>query len=117
MTLTNLGKSLFTDNLSKDKSLISSLLNYISPKISKLSNENIQQDIKTPSIKHHRYPWWVEVKTISPYCVYYFGPFETIKQARLNQGGYIEDLVEEKAYGITVELKQCLPDNLTFFAE
>lgn len=117
MTLTNLGKSLFTNSLRKGKSLISSLLNYISNKISKLSIENIQQGINISSIKQYRYPWWVEVKTISPACVYYFGPFETIKQARLNQGGYIEDLVEEKAFGITVELKQCLPDNLTVFAE
>ena len=117
MTLTNLGKNLFANSLSKDKSLVSSLLNYISSKVSKLSLKNIQQDTKTLLIEQKRLPWWVEVKTISPCCVYYFGPFETIREARLNQGGYIDDLVEEKAFGITVELKQCLPDNLTIFAE
>ena len=97
--------------------MISSLLNYIPVKVSKLCVRNIQQNIKIFAIRKQKYPWWVEVKTINPFCVYYFGPFETMKEAQLNQDGYIEDLVEEKAYGISVELKQCLPNNLTVFTE
>ena len=113
----NLG-SLITNKLSKDKFSISSLLNHISSKVeSKLSINNIQQKIKISSGERHKIPWWVEIKTNQPYCIYYFGPFDTVKQARRNRGGYIEDLVEEKAHGITVEIKQCSPDNLTIYQD
>ena len=117
MTPTDLGKSLFSNSLSKDKSFISSLLKYIPLEISKLSIGNINQGIKFLAIALRKKPWWVEVKTVSPQCVYYFGPFETARQAMLNRDGYIEDLVEEKVCGITVVLKQGLPSNLTVFAE
>lgn len=116
MEHTKLGKSTTLDNF-KDKSLISSLLNYIPSQVSKLSIKNIQEGIKTPSSKRHKMPWWIEIKTNQPYCIYYFGPFDTIGQARRNRGGYIEDLVEEKAYGITAEIKQCSPNNLTIFED
>jgi len=116
MTPTNLVKSLLTDNLSQDKSFISSLIDYIPIKISKMSIGNFKQGI-IPAIALKRKPWWVEVTTTSPLCLYYFGPFETITQAMVDRDGYIEDLVEEKACGITVVLKQDLPSNLTVFAE
>jgi hypothetical protein len=58
-------------------------------------------------------PWWVEIKTTIPLCVYYFGPFYRKKVALLSQHGYIEDLVQEKASGITVEIKQLQPKVLT----
>lgn len=61
--------------------------------------------------------WWVKIKTNTPRCIYYFGPFEDAKEARLSQVGYLEDLLEEKARGITVEIKQCQPENLTIFEE
>ncbi|MBE9165993.1 DUF1816 domain-containing protein [Pleurocapsales cyanobacterium LEGE 06147] len=61
--------------------------------------------------------WWVEIQTNIPRCIYYFGPFESAKEARLSQVGYLEDLLEEKARGITVEIKQCQPENLTIFEE
>jgi hypothetical protein len=62
-------------------------------------------------------PWWIEIRTKLPACIYYFGPFESKKEARLSQHGYIEDLVEEKAQGITVELKKCQPHMLTIYQE
>jgi signal transduction histidine kinase len=61
--------------------------------------------------------WWVEIQTNVPRCTYYFGPFENAKEARLSQVGYLEDLLEEKARGITVEIKQCQPEKLTIFDE
>ncbi|MEM8832804.1 MAG: DUF1816 domain-containing protein [Cyanobacteria bacterium P01_G01_bin.19] len=64
-------------------------------------------------LKQTRLPWWIEIRTKIPHCIYYFGPFESLKEARFYQHGYIEDLVEEKALGITVEFKRCQPQMLT----
>ncbi|NES84519.1 MAG: DUF1816 domain-containing protein, partial [Moorea sp. SIO2B7] len=48
-----------------------------------------------------------------PRCTYYFGPFDSFNEAQSHQPGYIEDLQEEGAEGITVEIKQCQPQILT----
>lgn len=58
-------------------------------------------------------PWWVEILTNRPHCLYYFGPFESAKEAQDNQAGYIEDLQSEGADGIAVKLLQCQPQILT----
>ncbi len=44
--------------------------------------------------------WWLEVFTLKPNCIYYFGPFDTSTEAEINQSGYIEDLKDEGAEGI-----------------
>jgi hypothetical protein len=61
--------------------------------------------------------WWVEIETESPSCTYYFGPFVTVKEAKAAQAGYIEDLQQEGAKGIKVEIKRCKPSKLTVFDE
>lgn len=58
-------------------------------------------------------PYWVEITTRQPQCIYYFGPFKDRTEAKKMQHGYIEDLVAEKALGMKVEIKRCLPTNLT----
>ncbi|MDJ0508476.1 MAG: DUF1816 domain-containing protein [Crocosphaera sp.] len=58
-------------------------------------------------------PWWVELETTHPHCIYYFGPFESFTEAYNCQGGYVEDLEEEGARGIIVNIKQCQPLVLT----
>ena len=68
-------------------------------------------------LKKTQLPWWIEIRTKMPPCIYYFGPFDSLKEARLSQHGYIEDLVTEKAQGITVELKKCQPQMLTICKE
>lgn len=50
-----------------------------------------------------------------PNCIYYFGPFKNAKEAKKHRSGYIEDLAEEKPFGMTVEIKQCQPSHLTIF--
>ena len=60
-----------------------------------------------------RMSWWLEIKTAIPPCIYYFGPFFNQKNAKLSQYGYVEDLLAEKAYGITVEIKRAQPKELT----
>ena len=68
----------------------------------------------------HRFiqqPYWVEITTKQPSCIYYFGPFDSYTEARDIQHGYVEDLLEEKATGISVEIKCCLPTKLTITEE
>lgn len=60
---------------------------------------------------------WIEVNTDNPRCTYYFGPFLNQKEARLAQGGFIEDLKEEGAQGISVRIKRFKPGELTIFNE
>lgn len=62
-------------------------------------------------------PYWIEIITKQPNCIYYFGPFRDRAEAQVMQQGYIEDLVEEKAMGISVEIKRCLPTRLTITDE
>ena len=63
-------------------------------------------------------PYWLKINTKVPKCVYYFGPFDNPIEAKASQAGYIEDLMEEKALGIHVELEQCLqPQELTICEE
>lgn len=59
------------------------------------------------------FAWWAEVTTDSPRCTYYFGPFLNEKDAIAAKGGYIEDLEQEDAQGITVKIKRCKPSHLT----
>jgi hypothetical protein len=61
--------------------------------------------------------WWIEIITLNPSCVYYFGPFISFKEAKFSQNGYLEDLKEEKAIIVTVEIKQRQPKTLTIFVE
>lgn len=57
--------------------------------------------------------WWIEVVTAQPYCTYYFGPFASAHEAELSQAGYLKDLEQEGAKGITAQIKWCKPSKLT----
>ncbi|MEH2334857.1 DUF1816 domain-containing protein [Nostoc sp.] len=61
--------------------------------------------------------WWVEINTTVPHCTYYFGPFDSKKEAQLSRTGYVEDLYQEEARGIVAVIKQCQPDLLTVFQD
>ncbi len=62
--------------------------------------------------------WWVEISTNSPDCIYYFGPFRNIKEAKTAYLGYVEDLESEAAQEIVVNIiKRDKPDRLTVFDE
>ena len=60
--------------------------------------------------------WWVKIITARPSCIYYFGPFDSQTEAAEAQHGYLEDLIEEKASGISIEIKQDQPKLLTILA-
>ena len=57
--------------------------------------------------------WWVEINTSTPRCTYYFGPFDSQKEARIARGGYVEDLYQERARDIVAQVKWCQPKVLT----
>jgi hypothetical protein len=61
--------------------------------------------------------WWIEVITESPNCIYYFGPFATLKEAQTAKFGYVEDLEQEGATGIKTAIKRCKPAKLTISDE
>lgn len=60
---------------------------------------------------------WVEIVTENPRCTYYFGPFASSQEARGAVAGYVEDLKNEGAIGISVEIKRMNPKELTIFDE
>ncbi|NWF57781.1 MAG: DUF1816 domain-containing protein [Fischerella sp.] len=57
--------------------------------------------------------WWVEIVTQHPRCTYYFGPFLNSAEAKAAIKGYVEDLEQEGAQGIAVNVKRCKPEALT----
>lgn len=61
--------------------------------------------------------FWVEIVTDNPRCTYYFGPFLSDQEAKTAQGGYIEDLENEGAKVVSLNIKRCKPTNLTIFDE
>lgn len=63
------------------------------------------------------FAWWVKVKTDTPHCTYYFGPFLDRQQAEKEKPGYLEDLQIEGAQGISVSVKRCKPTKLTVYDE
>lgn len=62
--------------------------------------------------------WWIEIKTESPSCTYYFGPFNDANEAETYKAGYIEDLEQEGAQRIQAQVMRCSdPEKLTIFDE
>jgi hypothetical protein len=58
--------------------------------------------------------WWIEIKTESPSCTYFFGPFNEEVEAHTAQAGYIEDLELEGAQHIRTDIRRCArPEELT----
>ncbi|MBD2777294.1 DUF1816 domain-containing protein [Iningainema tapete] len=57
--------------------------------------------------------WWVEIITQNPRCTYYFGPFLSEVDAKGAIKGYVEDLEQEGAQGIVINVKRCKPQALT----
>jgi hypothetical protein len=57
--------------------------------------------------------WWVEIGTQNPRCTYYFGPFLTATDAKTAIKGYVEDLEQEGAQGIAINVKRFRPNALT----
>lgn len=48
-------------------------------------------------LKPKQLTFWVKIFTEQPRYLYYFGPFVSMQEAQLHQGGYVEDLQGEGA--------------------
>lgn len=60
--------------------------------------------------------YWLEITTEQPECTYYFGPYLSRKEAIAAQPGFLEDLTNEGAQNIEVNLQRCrTPKDLTIF--
>ncbi|PZO55875.1 MAG: hypothetical protein DCF15_09745 [Phormidesmis priestleyi] len=63
-------------------------------------------------------PSWVKITTAEPNCIYYFGPFDTQREAAQAKAGYIEDLQQEGAQQIQSMIEQIAePKELTIEIE
>ena len=58
------------------------------------------------------FDWWIEILTNNPNYLYYFGPFNNYWEAEWYKNGYIQDLEEEKAIIVNIEITQCQPKKL-----
>ncbi|PZD70928.1 hypothetical protein C1752_08703 [Acaryochloris thomasi RCC1774] len=61
--------------------------------------------------------WWLEIETQTPKCTYYFGPFDSAKEARHHRAGYVDDLRNEQAVGLVTKIKRWQTETLTIFDE
>lgn len=69
--------------------------------------------IAVPSSRDRQQKWWVEIVTDFPRCTYYFGPFDSDKEASSNTPGYLEDLESEGAKRVSIRIQQCQPAEIT----
>lgn len=60
-----------------------------------------------------KFGWWIEILTNNPDYIYYFGAFNSYWEAEQSKDMYIQDLEEEKAKIVEVEIEQCQPKRLT----
>ncbi|MEM8806826.1 MAG: DUF1816 domain-containing protein [Cyanobacteria bacterium P01_G01_bin.38] len=68
---------------------------------------------RLPASQRLKKDWWIKIQTEAPICTYYFGPFEKKKEAKTLQIGYVDDLVQEGAKNIAVEIEKTHPQHLT----
>lgn len=73
--------------------------------------------IKNPCSKILRLSWWLEIKTVIPPRIYYFGPFSSRKEAKISQYDHLEHLLQKKVQGTTVEIKQLQPKELVIYED
>ncbi len=75
------------------------------------------KQIFTSGLEQLGFAWWIEIVTAKPHCTYYFGPFVSGEEAELAQAGYVEDIEQEGAQGVCVQVKWCKPGELTVFED
>lgn len=62
--------------------------------------------------KLQKFGWWIEILTNNPNYLYYFGSFDNYWEAEWSKNGYIQDLEEERAIIVNIEINQCQPKKL-----
>lgn len=61
--------------------------------------------------------WWIEIITKEPKNIYYFGPFSSSEKAQSLLSGCLEELEQNKAQIINVDIKRGQPRQLTILEE
>ena len=64
---------------------------------------------KTQKFELQEFGWWIEILTYNPTYMYYFGVFDSYREAESAKNGYIQDLREEGAEIINLEIEKCQP--------
>jgi hypothetical protein len=72
----------------------------------------IMNKIKEKQLRH-QLGWWLEILTAQPMCLYYFGVFDTHKEAESCQAGFIEDLLQENALIFSSSIQYLQPSQTT----
>ena len=67
--------------------------------------------------KTSNHGWWIEIYTVNPLCLYYFGDFDSIWSAALAKNNYIQDLEQEGAVLVSTSIKLCKPKKITIFED
>ena len=57
--------------------------------------------------------WWITILADQPMYIYYFGAFDSYWEAESLKKEYVEDLKEEGAEIVGIQIKQCQPQELT----
>lgn len=57
--------------------------------------------------------WWIKISTKRPSYTYYFGTFSSYWELQRLKDGYIQDLVEEGAKIVDIQIERCQPKQLT----
>ncbi len=108
-----------TESSIEDREWDTGLVEHVESELSDITENIPTPIIPQPKVIPEQNPepsaWWVRISTTQPEVIYYFGPFDNFEEAKDSQGGYIEDLEQEKAVGISVEILWCSPVNLTVF--
>ncbi len=61
----------------------------------------------------NEFGWWIIILVDKPMYVYYFGAFENYYEAKNSKREYVEDLKEEGAEIVGIQIKLCQPKKLT----
>ncbi len=59
----------------------------------------------------------MRINTGHPYCIYYFGSFQSFEEAEAHRDGYIKDLESQGAQPIKASIRCRQPDALTICVE
>jgi Domain of unknown function (DUF1816) len=65
------------------------------------------------NVSENSWGWWIELRTLYPDYVYYFGPFLNKIEVQKSKFGYIQDLESEGSKVISIHIKWCKPSQLT----
>ena len=65
----------------------------------------------------HELGWWIEIMTARPLYLYYFGAFATQEEALASQAGFIQDLMQENAQILSINMQFCQPRQVTLTAK